>query len=73
MLAALPPGRRHGTALHAHSPHTIPTFAPKQVEELKQQNKELREQVITTAAAPPDPYAGELEGELMRRSRTGPF
>ena len=44
-----------------------------QVEELKQQNKELREQVITTAAAPPDPYAGELEGELMRRSRTGPF
>lgn len=44
-----------------------------QVEELKQQNKELREKVITTAAAPPDPYAGELEGELMRRSRTGPF
>ncbi|KAI7837363.1 hypothetical protein COHA_008802 [Chlorella ohadii] len=45
----------------------------QKVEELKQQNKELREQVITTAAAPPDPYAGELEGELMRRSRTGPF
>ena len=48
-------------------------FTAMQVEELQQQNRQLRHQVITTAAAPPDPFAGELEGELIRRSRTGPF
>lgn len=45
----------------------------QQVEELKKQNTELRHKVITAVAAPPDPHAGELEGELMRRTRTGPF
>lgn len=29
-------------------------------------------QVVTSAAAPPDPHAGELDGELMRRTRTAP-
>jgi hypothetical protein len=43
------------------------------VEQLQQQNRNLRHQVVTTAVVPPDPHAGELDGELMRRSRTGPF
>lgn len=58
-------------------PPTAPPFLPipptQQVEELKQQNLNLRVQVVTTAAAPPDPHAGKLDGELMRRSRTGPI
>lgn len=57
------------------TPSSLPAHSPPapQVEELKQQNTELRHKVITTATAPPDPHAGKLEGELMRRSRTGPF
>ena len=42
------------------------------MEDLKQQNLNLRQQVVTAAAAPPDPHAGQLEGELLRRTRTGP-
>ena len=49
------------------------SFSHPQVEDLKKQNVELRHKVITTAAAPPDKHAGELDGELMRRSRTGPI
>ena len=45
----------------------------QEVEALKAANVELRHQVVTTAAAPPDPHAGELDGELLRRSRTGPI
>jgi hypothetical protein len=47
-------------------------FGP-QVEQLKQQNNQLRKQVITTAVAPPDPHAPKHDGELLRRSRTGPI
>jgi ABA responsive element binding factor len=45
----------------------------QQVEQLKQQNNQLRKQVITTAVAPPDPHAPKHDGELLRRSRTGPI
>jgi hypothetical protein len=43
------------------------------VEELKQLNNNLRREVVTAAAAPPDPHAATLDGELLRRSRTGPI
>jgi hypothetical protein len=44
-----------------------------QVEQLRQQNLNLRHQVIAAATAPPDPHAATLDGELLRRSRTGPI
>lgn len=62
----------HPTPL-THTQTPPPHHPTPQVEELKKQNTELRHKVITAVAAPPDPHAGELEGELMRRTRTGPF
>lgn len=44
-----------------------------QVEQLKQKNRALREQVIRAAQAPPDPHAGILDGRLLRRTRTTPL
>lgn len=44
-----------------------------QVETLKQQNRLLREKVITAAAAPQDRHAGALEGAPLRRTRTTPL
>lgn len=58
---------------HADRLPWVPTLPARQVEELKKQNTELRHKVINAVAAPPDPHAGELDGELMRRTRTGPF
>lgn len=69
-LACSPPAPSHTPPSHLPTP---PCYPPKQVEELKQQNQHLRRQVVTLAAAPPDPHAGKLDGELMRRSRTGPI
>ncbi|GAB4819854.1 hypothetical protein N2152v2_006900 [Parachlorella kessleri] len=45
----------------------------QQVAQLREQNKDLRVQVVLAAAAPPDPHAGHLEGQLLRRTRTTPL
>lgn len=44
-----------------------------QVEQLREQNKALRGQVIAVAAAPPDPHAGKVDGQPLRRTRTMPL
>jgi hypothetical protein len=44
-----------------------------QVEELRSQNKTLRTRVITSAAAPPDQFAGTVDGKPLRRTRTMPL
>lgn len=45
----------------------------QQVEQLKAANRSLRERVIRQAAAPPDPHAGRLDGQPLRRTRTTPL
>lgn len=54
------------------SPPPHPTPRP-QVEQLRQHNRSLRQRVIQVAAAPPDPHAGSLDGQLLRRTRTMPM
>ena len=44
-----------------------------QVEQLREQNKALRTKVITVAEAPPDPHAGKVDGQPLRRTRTMPL
>lgn len=44
-----------------------------QVEQLREQNKALRGQVIAVAAPPPDPHAGKVDGQPLRRTRTMPL
>lgn len=44
-----------------------------QIEQLRSQNKNLRTRVITSAAAPPDPHAGKVDGKPLRRTRTMPL
>lgn len=46
---------------------------PLQVAQLRQQNRDLRVQVVLAAAAPADPHAGRLDGQLLRRTRTTPL
>ena len=41
-----------------------------QVQALREQNKALRRKVISTATAPPDPHAGAVDGQPLRRTRT---
>lgn len=45
----------------------------ERVKMLKDTNKELRKKIICAAKAPPDPYAGMLEGKKLRRTRTMPL
>jgi hypothetical protein len=45
----------------------------QKVKTLKDTNKELRKKVIKAAKAPPDPYAGTLNGKQLRRTRTMPL
>lgn len=45
----------------------------QRVKLLKDTNKELRKKIICAAKAPPDPYAGTLDGKRLRRTRTMPL
>lgn len=45
----------------------------QRVQMLKDTNKELRKKIICAAKAPPDPYAGTLDGTKLRRTRTMPL
>lgn len=45
----------------------------ERVKLLKDTNKELRRKIICAAKAPPDPYAGILDGKKLRRTRTMPL
>jgi hypothetical protein len=45
----------------------------ERVQMLKDTNKELRRKIISAAKAPPDPYAGTLDGKRLRRTRTMPL
>ena len=45
----------------------------ERVQMLKDTNKELRKKIICAAKAPPDPYAGTLDGKRLRRTRTMPL
>lgn len=49
------------------------TPPPAQVAQLRQQNQDLRVRVVLAGAAPADPHAGTLEGQLLRRTRTTPM
>jgi hypothetical protein len=45
----------------------------QKVEELKRQNRELLQRVITACPPPEDKHAGAIDGQRLRRTRTMPM